>query len=124
MSSLNPVFILPGALRARSPQIVEGLRGSVTVGVGQFCTKPGLVFGVGGPDLQRFATQFADAIADTRPGTMLHRGICESYHKGLDTMEKVPGVVTLGMSDIEPTKEKRKANRRFRDGRANSRGIA
>lgn len=102
MSSLNPVFILPGALRARTPQIVEGLRGSVTVGVGQFCTKPGLVLGVGGPDLQRFATQLADAIANTRPGTMLHRGICESYHKGLDTMEKVPGVVTLGMSDIEP----------------------
>src|SRR6266850_2290888 len=52
---------------------------NLPAGVGQFCTKPGLVFGVGGPDLQRFATQFADAIADTRPGTMLHRGICESY---------------------------------------------
>ncbi len=62
MSSLNPVFILPGALRERGAQIVEGLKASVTTGVGQFCTKPGLVFGIGGPDLQRFADGFATAI--------------------------------------------------------------
>jgi NADP-dependent aldehyde dehydrogenase len=106
MSSLNPVFILPGALRERGAQIAEALRGSVTLGVGQFCTKPGLVFGIGGPSLQEFAQRFADAIAATPPATMLHPGICESYHHGLDTMEKVPGVVALGMSDTDPDKTK------------------
>jgi NADP-dependent aldehyde dehydrogenase len=106
MSSLNPVFILPGALRERGPQIAEALRGSVTIGVGQFCTKPGLVFGIGGASLQEFAKRFADAIAATPPATMLHAGICESYHHGLDTMEKVPGVVALGMSDTDPDKTK------------------
>src|SRR5207253_887660 len=45
MSSLNPVFILPGALSERGSQIAEGMKTSVTMGVGQFCTKPGLVFG-------------------------------------------------------------------------------
>ena len=46
MSSLNPVFLLPGALRERAAAIAEGLCASVTLGVGQFCTKPGLVFGL------------------------------------------------------------------------------
>jgi NADP-dependent aldehyde dehydrogenase len=106
MSSLNPVFILPGALRERGAQIAEGLRGSVTLGVGQFCTKPGLVFGIGGPALQQFATRFADAIAASPPATMLHHGICQSYHQGLDAMEKVLGVVTLGMSATDPDPKK------------------
>jgi len=102
MSSLNPLFILPGALRERAGQIVAGLKASVTTGVGQFCTKPGLVFGLGGPDLQSFADAFATAMRATPPATMLHAGICKSYHSGLDSMEKVPGVVALAMSDDEP----------------------
>jgi NADP-dependent aldehyde dehydrogenase len=106
MSSLNPLFILPGALRERGAQIVEGLKASVTTGVGQFCTKPGLVFGVGGPELTEFAEKLATAIRGTAPATMLHPGICRSYHEGLDHAEKVPGVVSLGMSDAEP-EEKR-----------------
>ncbi len=106
MSSLNPLFILPGALRERGPQIVEGLRASVTTGVGQFCTKPGLVFGLGGPELNGFADQLASAIRGTPPATMLHPGICRSYHEGLDLAEKVPGVVALGMSDDEPDEKR------------------
>ena len=102
MSSLNPVFILPGALRERSAQIADGLKTSVTMGVGQFCTKPGLVFGFGGGEFENFAEQFAQAIRSAAPGTMLHEGICEGYHRGLDRMEKIPGVVALAISDIEP----------------------
>ena len=44
MSSTNPVFIFPGALQERSDAIASGLHASVTIGAGQFCTKPGLVF--------------------------------------------------------------------------------
>ena len=44
MASVNPVFVLPEALKARGTQIAAGLFGSFTLGVGQFCTKPGLVF--------------------------------------------------------------------------------
>ena len=44
MSSTNPVFILPGALRERRDAIASGLHGSFTLGAGQFCTKPGMVF--------------------------------------------------------------------------------
>ena len=44
MSSTNPVFVLPGALRERAESISAGLHASFTMGAGQFCTKPGLVF--------------------------------------------------------------------------------
>ncbi len=106
MSSLNPVFILPGALCERGAQIVDGLKNSVTMGVGQFCTKPGLVFGLGGDAFENFAEQFGQAIGKAAPGTMLHAGISAAYHRGLDRMEKVRGVVALGVSETEPLKEK------------------
>src|SRR5215467_11481115 len=53
MSSLNPIFILPEAMRERGSRIAEGLRASVTMGVGQFCTKPGLVFGLQDESLEQ-----------------------------------------------------------------------
>jgi len=105
MSSLNPLFILPGALRERGAQIAEGLKNSVTLGVGQFCTKPGLIFGLGGADYESFAETFAEAIRNARPATMLHPGICRSFHEGLAAMHKVPGVVVLAASDVEPQPE-------------------
>ena len=102
MSSLNPVFILPGALRERTAQLVEGLKNSVTMGVGQFCTKPGLVFGIGGGEFGKFAENFAAAMRAAAPGTMLSPGICRAFHDGLETMERVPGVIAMAMSDTTP----------------------
>ena len=43
MGSINPVFILPGAVAERTPALVDGLHASATLGVGQFCTNPGLI---------------------------------------------------------------------------------
>jgi NADP-dependent aldehyde dehydrogenase len=102
MSSLNPLFILPGAMRERGAQLVEGLKNSVTMGVGQFCTKPGLVFGIGGTDFESFAENLAATMRKAAPATMLHPGICRSYHDGLGAMERVPGVVAMAVSDTEP----------------------
>jgi len=103
MSSLNPLFLLPGALRERTAQLVEGLKNSVTMGVGQFCTKPGLVFGIGsGGEFSRFAEQFATAMRAASPGTMLSSSICRAFHDGLETMERVPGVIALAISDAAP----------------------
>src|SRR5262245_25985475 len=62
MSSLNPIFILPEALRERSAKIAEGLRNSVTMGVGQFCTKPGLVFGLQGEAFEEFQKRLAQTL--------------------------------------------------------------
>jgi NADP-dependent aldehyde dehydrogenase len=102
MSSLNPVFILPGAMRERSRQIAEGLKNSVLLGVGQFCTKPGLVFAVGGPETQTFAAHFAQLIEASAPGTMLHAGIREAFQRGVDAVAQTPGAVPLATSDVEP----------------------
>jgi NADP-dependent aldehyde dehydrogenase len=98
MSSLNPVFILPQALRSNSAKIADGLRASVTIGVGQFCTKPGLVFGVAGQDLDAFQKTLAQSLETVAPATMLHSGICDSYHKGLARASQVGGVMVLGRS--------------------------
>jgi hypothetical protein len=55
MSSINPVFLLPHALAARGAEIATGFAASLTMGVGQFCTNPGLVLGIAGPEFDRFA---------------------------------------------------------------------
>ena len=55
MSSINPVFVLSGALAARAERIAQGFVDSMVLGTGQFCTSPGLVLGVGGADWERFS---------------------------------------------------------------------
>ncbi|HEV2393593.1 MAG TPA: aldehyde dehydrogenase (NADP(+)) [Verrucomicrobiae bacterium] len=98
MSSLNPVFLLPDALRTRAARIAEGLRGSITMGVGQFCTKPGLVFGLAGTEFDQFQQTLAGAFEAVLPATMLHAGICDSYHDGLARLSDVHGVNPLAKS--------------------------
>lgn len=98
MSSLNPVFVLPGAMRERGQQIAEGLRGSITLGVGQFCTKPGLIFGLEGEAFMAFEQKLAAAMQSVLPATMLHSGICESYHAGLERACALTGTSVLARS--------------------------
>jgi NADP-dependent aldehyde dehydrogenase len=98
MSSLNPVFILPGALRERAARIADGLRISITMGVGQFCTKPGLVFGLQSAEFEQFQSTLAGSLEAVAPATMLHAGICESYHKLLARATDVSGVKLLSRS--------------------------
>jgi 2,5-dioxopentanoate dehydrogenase len=82
MSSTNPVFLLPEALAAQGPAIAEGLIASVTLGVGQFCTKPGIVLGMDGPAFERFSAAAAAALKTVAAATMLNQGIHKSYEKG------------------------------------------
>jgi 2,5-dioxopentanoate dehydrogenase len=79
MSSLNPVFVLPGALAERGATIASGLVGSFTLGVGQFCTKPGLVFVVRTPATDAFLGQLAEAVRAAPCGTMLTADIRDSF---------------------------------------------
>ena len=86
MGSTNPLFALPAALEARGPALAEGLAGSVLLGVGQFCTCPGVVAGVAGPAWNRFLEALGAALAKPEPGVMLTPGI----QKGLaDAVEKL-----------------------------------
>ncbi len=95
MSSVNPVFLFPGALRERAPAIGEALVASVLQGVGQFCTSPGLVFGISSPEWQTFADAAAEAMHAAAPGTMLHPGIAEAYRDNAGTLAGLPAVSLL-----------------------------
>jgi 2,5-dioxopentanoate dehydrogenase len=98
MSSLNPVFILPGALDERGAKIAEGLKNSVTLGAGQFCTKPGLVFGLQSAGFDQFQKILAQSLEAVAPATMLHAGIAESYRKGLARVSGISGVKSFAGS--------------------------
>jgi NADP-dependent aldehyde dehydrogenase len=95
MSSVNPAFVLPGALRERSDAIAQGLLGSFTLGVGQFCTKPGLVFALRGPDMDAFVQNLASAVAQAAGGTMLTAGIRGAFERSRDALTGSDGVRAL-----------------------------
>jgi len=81
MGSLNPVVILPRALRARADAIADGLAGSVTLGAGQFCTKPGMVLLIDGPDADAFIDRLAAALEAKDSFTLLTGKIRQSFEK-------------------------------------------
>ena len=84
MSSVNPTFILPSAIAERGDAIAAGLHASVTGGVGQFCTKPGLVFLNDGHESDQFISNFKSQISDTAPAPLLTGGIRKSYENATE----------------------------------------
>ena len=103
MSSVNPVFVLPGALRERSGEIARGLLGSVTLGVGQFCTKPGLVFVVRGSDTAAFIEKLAGAVRQAASGTMLTADILDTFARSRDALTAIDGVSEIAAAPATPT---------------------
>jgi alpha-ketoglutaric semialdehyde dehydrogenase len=101
MGSTNPVFILPQALKQNGKAIAEGLAQSVTLGVGQFCTNPGLAFGRQGDEWNAFVEQVGKTAGAVTPGVMLHQGINAKFHEGTEKFQKVPGVSVAGKSSAE-----------------------
>jgi alpha-ketoglutaric semialdehyde dehydrogenase len=83
MSSTNPVFILPGALRERGENIATGLHASFTLGGGQFCTKPGMVFVPHGSDATVFVRKLQDLVASAPPCHLLTKTIHTSYDSAI-----------------------------------------
>ncbi len=71
MSSINPVFILPGALEERAAAIARDLFGSCTLGVGQFCTKPGVAVLLDDDQAGAFVAEVAELMASARTGVLL-----------------------------------------------------
>ncbi len=103
MGSVNPVFILPEAMEQRGGEIAAGLHASVTLGVGQFCTNPGLVFTLSGAATDRFLLRLAALIAHTAPGPMLTPGICRNYGLGVARLAQTGGVSALARGETGPT---------------------
>jgi NADP-dependent aldehyde dehydrogenase len=83
MSSINPVFLLPAALASRAELLGQEFVGSLTLGVGQFCTNPGLAIALDSADLERFIAAASAALGQVVPGVMLTSGIHAAYEKGV-----------------------------------------
>jgi 2,5-dioxopentanoate dehydrogenase len=95
MSSTNPVFILPGALRERGESIASGLHASFTMGAGQFCTKPGMVFLPHGNDAASFTDKLRELVGASAPFHLLTRTIHSSYDSALAARKTDPGVTLV-----------------------------
>ncbi|MGZ7178038.1 aldehyde dehydrogenase (NADP(+)) [Burkholderia gladioli] len=96
MSSINPFVLFPAALAARGEKIAQGFVDSLTMGVGQFCTNPGLVIAIDGPQLDAFSEAASAALGGKPAGTMLTRGIAEAYSNGRAKLQGTEGVRQLG----------------------------
>ncbi len=96
MSSINPVFLLGGALANRADEIGRAFVSSLTMGSGQFCTNPGLVIAIDSPDLDTFIAAARDALGETAASPMLTPNIAESYRSGVDGLIAHADLVARG----------------------------
>lgn len=92
MGSVNPVFVLPGVLESKQDSIAEGLFRSVTLGVGQFCTCPGLVFGLENDRFRQFEKKLAETFQQGSPATMLNPAIAKVYSENFEKAMNVHGI--------------------------------
>ncbi len=102
MGSINPVWLLPGKLQQSAADIAKMYAGSITLGVGQFCTNPGLIIGIEGEPLQQFITALGNEIKQVAPGTMLHPGIAKTYAEKKATALSQKEVDTVAESATAP----------------------
>lgn len=96
MGSSNPVFILPQAMKERGAMIAAAYSGSVTLGVGQFCTNPGLLF-YQDDEHSRFSNTLKENFEKTNAGVMLAPSIYNTYNKNLQERAGLPGVEKLAI---------------------------
>jgi NADP-dependent aldehyde dehydrogenase len=102
MGSVNPVFLFPEKLKQSAVEVAKMYAGSITLGVGQFCTNPGLIIGIEGAELQQFITTLGNEIKAASPGTMLHAGICKNYAENRARALAQKDVTTVAESGTQP----------------------
>lgn len=95
LGSTNPVFILPHALAKRAEAIAAGWAASMTLGAGQFCTKPGVVFVPVGDDGDSFVTAACAHLQQVDPQVILTDKIAAAFHAGVDRLTNTEGVEHL-----------------------------
>jgi 2,5-dioxopentanoate dehydrogenase len=92
MSSVNPVVLLPDALRLNAAGIAKNFVAALTLGAGQFCTNPGLLLAIDGPELDTFLRAASEAVSATPAAAMLTPGIHGAYAAGVQRLSDHPGV--------------------------------
>jgi 2,5-dioxopentanoate dehydrogenase len=101
MSSVNPLFVLPEALKTRGTQIAAGLFGSFTLGVGQFCTKPGLIYLPRNADADALVAEVKALVEKASLSPMLTEGISKSYRSGIAGRQAQPQVNTVAQASSD-----------------------
>lgn len=94
MSSINPVILFPDALESRAEEIAASFVPALNMGAGQFCTNPGLLFAIKGPELTRFVDSAAAIIRETQPANMLTPVIHQAYVSDVETLKAHPCIKT------------------------------
>jgi len=99
MSSINPVLVLPGKIRKDVDAIISQLSGSITLGVGQFCTNPGLIYILKDENTESFVQKLSQSLQQVLPATMLNQTICGAYYKEREQLLSTHGVETVWSGD-------------------------
>ena len=98
MGSTNPVFFLPQILKEKGSALAQNYAGSITLGVGQFCTNPGVAVLQQSADADTFIQEAARAITSSQPAPMLTQGIQRAFTEGIQKLTSAEGVQTLGQA--------------------------
>jgi len=101
LGSTNPLVVTPAAAAERTEAIAKGLAGSFTLGLGQFCTKPGVVLVPAGPDGDRLVDALGEAAAPIPGGAMLTPSIRDAFIEGARQRVAHPGVRAVLSADGE-----------------------
>ncbi|WP_138476588.1 aldehyde dehydrogenase (NADP(+)) [Dyadobacter bucti] len=109
MGSTNPVFILPGIMKEKGNEIAQQFAASVTLGVGQFCTNPGMLVAENTDSYPDFVSSLESNFRNASGGVMLTKGIQSAYQKGVahhleDTEVSIlaEGKASEGFSAVKP----------------------
>ena len=101
MGSINPVFLLPGKLKQDAAGVAAMYAASITLSGGQFCTNPGLLIGIEGPELDEFEKLLGEKIAEVKPVKMLHTGIAKSFQSKRQKALEQKGVAMVAATRYE-----------------------
>jgi NADP-dependent aldehyde dehydrogenase len=101
MSSINPFYLLPGALAAGGAALAQGFVDSLTLGAGQFCTNPGLVIALASPELDAFRALAGQALQAKGASTMLTAGIHQAYTTAVGKRGAIEGVQLVAQGSNE-----------------------
>ena len=102
MSSINPVFLLPGKMKIAAAEAAKMYAGAITLGVGQFCTNPGLIIGIDNDDLHTFIATLGEEIKKVSPADMLNPGIFKNYAEKRTRALSQEDVETIAVSVAAP----------------------
>jgi 2,5-dioxopentanoate dehydrogenase len=103
MGSVNPVFLMPGKIKESAHEIAGMYADSITLGVGQFCTNPGVIVGLEGQDMTAFLKTLGERIRKIAPAKMLHKKIADSFMSLRDNILLEKGVSVVAESELEKT---------------------